>query len=158
MKNPNINAIFNLNMEAVYYRDASLGCCPVKKYLKQYIKNKGDKPKEKNRKDKVLATLDVRIQYVLQNNGIPYPPLIKKLSGYDYFEIRSKKNQNILIRIFYFRYEDKIVLLNALEKPENYTGEREGRKIKKELDITQIYLNKFKNNPNLYEKYEYQIS
>lgn len=145
-------------MEPVYYRDTSSGCCPVKKYLKQYIKNDTDKPKEKNRKDKVLAELNIRIQFVLQNNGMPAPPLIKKLSGYDYFEIRSKKNQNILIRIFYFRHRDKIVLLNALEKPENYTGEREDRKIKKELDITQTYLNKFKINPNLYEKYDYQIS
>jgi hypothetical protein len=102
--------------------------------------------------------LNIRIQFVLQNNGMPAPPLIKKLSGYDYFEIRSKKNQNILIRLFYFRHRDKIVLLNALEKPENYTGEREDRKIKKELDITQTYLNKFKINPNLYEKYDYQIS
>jgi hypothetical protein len=145
-------------MEPVYYRDASLGCCPVKKYLKRYIKNDADKPKERNRKYKVLAELNMRIQYVLQNNGITAPPLIKKLSGYDYFEIRSKKNHNILIRVFWFRHGDMIVLLNALEKPENYTGERENMRIKKELDVTQTYLNKFKINPKLYEKYDYQIS
>jgi len=141
-------------MEVVYYKDKASNCCPLKKYLDQYIKNDTEKPKERNRKDKILAEISGKIQYVLQNNGNPIPPLIKKLSGYDYFEIRSKKNQNILIRVFYFRHEDKIVLLNALEKPDNYSGEREDRKIEQELEITQGYLNKFKLNPKLYEKYE----
>lgn len=145
-------------MEVIYYKDKSLNCCPVEKYLKQYIKNSRDNTKERNRKDKILAEINGRIQYVLQNNGIPVPPLSKKLSGYDYFEIRSKKNQNTLIRVFYFRHEDKIVLLNVLEKPDNYGGERENRKIEKELKITQGYLNNFKLNPKLYEKYDSKIS
>jgi len=145
-------------MELVYYRDILLGYCPVKKYLEQYVKHDADKPKERDRKDKVLAEINGKIQYVLQNNGIPAPPISTKLSGYDYFEIKSRKNPNVLIRVFYFRHEDKIILLNALEKPDNYTGEREDRKIEKELKTTQDYLNKFKANPKLYQKYDPKIS
>ncbi len=147
-------APFRFNMEVVYYKDEALKCCPVRKYLDQYKQNDNDKPKERNRKYKVLAEINGKIQHVLQNNGNPVPPLIKKLSGYDYFEIRSKKNQDVLIRVFYFRHEEKIVLLNALEKPDNYSGDREDRKIERELKVTQDYLNKFKLNPKLYEKYE----
>lgn len=146
-------------MEVVYYKDESLNYCPVKKYLDQYIKNDADKPEQRSRKDKVLAEMNARIQNVLQNNGIAIPPLSKNLSGYDYFEIKLRKNQNILIRVFYFRHEDKIVLLNALEKPDNYNARgRDDREIEKELKITQDYLNKFRTNPKLYEKYDSEIN
>ncbi len=146
-------------MEVVYYKDKSLNCCPVEKYFKQYVKNSRDNTKGKNRKDKILAEINGRIQIVLQNNGVPPPSqMFRKLSGYDYFEIKARKNQNILIRVFYFCHGDKIVLLNALEKPADYKDGIENRKIEKKLKITQDYLNNFKLNPKLYEKYGSEIS
>lgn len=59
----------------------------------------------------------------------------------------------IVIRILYFCCINKIVLLNAFEKPDNYKSNKEKRRIIKYYDVSQKYLNKFKLN-NYYEKYK----
>jgi hypothetical protein len=141
-------------MRAVYYMDDSLGFCPVKIYLAQYIKKERDKSKEKNHKDNILSNIDAKIKFVVENSGLPIPPISLPLRSYSYFEIKHRKNKNILIRIFYFRHKDKIVLLNALEKPDNYNKIKEIKKIDKQLKITEEYKNKFISNPKLYEEYQ----
>ncbi len=141
-------------MEVVYYYDANAGYCPVKTYLAKYRITKKDTIKKKNYKIKILSNVNAKIEHVVQNCGNPTPPISSKLSGYDYFEIKHRKDTNILIRIFYFRYENKTVLLNALEKPDNYDTKKEKRKIDKQLEITKEYKNKFIKNPKLYEKYK----
>src|SRR3989338_1407678 len=108
-------------MKAVYYLDRQIGYCPVKKYLEQYAIKSKDKQKQINKKIKLLNTIDRKIRYVVNNNGIPTAPISFPLDKmYDFFEIKHRKNQDIVIRIFYFRHDDKIVLLNAIEKPCNY--------------------------------------
>ena len=141
-------------MEPVYYRDASLGCCPVKKYFEQYAPSTKDKPKEKSRKASILVDIDAKVAFVVEQSGRAIAPISFKMRDYDYFEIKHRKDKNIVIRVFYFRHVDQIVLLNALEKPDDYDTSKERRKIEKELKITQDYLNKFKTNPKLYEKYD----
>lgn len=139
-------------MEVIYYFDKDLGYSPVKKYLAQYANN-NDTTEKTNRKNKILADIDAKINFLKQNNGIPIPPISKPLREYNFFEVRQRKDRNILIRIFYFCHNSNIVLLNAFEKPDDYDTAKENRKIKKELEITKIYQNKFILNPNLYEKY-----
>jgi hypothetical protein len=140
-------------MQIVYYFDKGSGICPVKKYLEQYYIDDHDTPKRNNRKRKLLADIAAKIDFLARSNGIPIPPISKPLHGYSYFEIRQRKDKAILIRIFYFCNNSKIVLLNAIEKPDNYDTYKETHKIKKLLDITQIYQNNFINNPNSYEEY-----
>ncbi len=80
-------------------------------------------------------------------------PIAKPVRFYEFFEIKTRKNKNIVIRILYFCYMNKIVLLNAFEKPDNYKSNREKKKIIKHYNVSQEYLNKFKLNNN-YEKYK----
>jgi len=135
-------------MIVVYYFDKKLNHCPVKEYLNHFNEN--------NSKDKkILADINARIKFVLQKEGIPTPPICKSLKNYHYFEIRSRKNKNTLIRIFYFRNREKIVLLSCLEKPDNYDSAKEDRKILKQLDKTQFYQNNFINDNTLYEEYNW---
>ncbi len=141
-------------MEIVYYLDKELGYCPVKKYLEQYaIKNK-DSQKQKNKKLHLLGIVGGKIKHVADNNGIPTPPISFPLNkDYDFFEIKHRKDKNIVIRIFYFRRSDKIILLNAFDKPDNYSTEKEHKKIHKQLEDTKKFQIRFKNNPQSYEKY-----
>jgi len=141
-------------MRPVYYFDEVLGYCPVKKYLEQYAPNIKEQPKQRMRKLKLLDNIVDKIRFVVDRQGAPTPPISFPLDkDYDYFEIKHRKNKNIVIRIFYFRHHDKIVLLNALDKPDNYDTGKENRRIDKQLQITQGFQNKFKNNPSLYEEY-----
>jgi hypothetical protein len=134
-------------MEIVYYFDDILSVCPVKQYLYS-IKLSYD------RKLRLLAEIDQKIRFVATNNGRPIPPISLPLHNYNFFEIKSRKDKNTVIRILYFRYKNLIVLLNAFEKPDNYDTGKERRAVEKYYKITNNYHQKFINNPNNYEKYQ----
>ena len=129
-------------MEVVYYYDASLKCCPDKKYISQYNDNV-----------KLLAEISKKIEMIAQGNGIPLGSFSKKLTGCDSFEIKQRKDKNTVIRILYFLRQNKMILLNAFEKPDNYDTRKEKRKIDKQLELAERYIIKYKLNENLYEKY-----
>lgn len=141
-------------MTPVYYFDKPLEYCPVKKYLEQYAPKEKDNQKQIEKKLRLLNIIDGKIRHVVDHDGKPTPPISYPLDKeYDYFEIKHRKDKDVVIRIFYFRHADKIVLLNALEKPDNYDTAKENRKINKQLQITQEYQNRFINNTQSYEEY-----
>jgi phage-related protein len=141
-------------METVYFYDKDLKNCPVKEYLKQYLTNQGDKEAVARRKQKILADIDAKIQHVKDNEGRPTPPISKPLHGYSCFEILNPKDETTVIRILYFRHQEKIVLLHAFEKPAKYDTDKEKKKVDKQNKIGEKHLNSFKLNPENYEKYE----
>jgi len=100
-------------METVYFYDIDSKSCPVQKYLKQYLTNQRDKESVIKRKQKILADIDAKIQHVEDNEGWPTPPISKPLHGYSCFEILNPKGARTVIRILYFRHQEKIVLLHA---------------------------------------------
>jgi len=141
-------------MRVVYYYDDELKYCPVKKYLAQFYITARDKTKHKKDKIDLLFRIDSKINFVLTHQGSPVSPISYPLDkNYDYFEIKERKNANTLIRIFYFRFNDLVVLLNVLEKPDHYDSSKEKRKIKKCMDETQTFYQRFKTKPHLYEEY-----
>lgn len=141
-------------MEVIYYYDEKLKYCPVKKYLKKYLPRKKDNRTKRNRKEKILSSIWEKILFIKNNNGLPDGAISKPVHGYSFFQIRAGKDGKILIRILYFCHKSFIVLLNAFEKPDNYTKTKEKKKIDKEYKVTSKYLIKFKLNSNNYEKYE----
>jgi phage-related protein len=140
-------------METVYFYDKDSKSCPVKKYLKQYSINNKDKEPVARRKQKILADIDAKIQHVQDNQGRPTPPISKPLHGYSCFEILNPKDAKTVIRILYFRYQEKIVLLHAFEKPSVYKTDREKKMVDRQNKIGEEYLNIFKLNSKNYEKY-----
>jgi len=140
-------------MDVVYYFDKNLGYCPVKKYLGKYIENTKDTKKEKDCKNKILIEIRAKIQAILENSGLSTGFISGRVKGYSLLKIRQKKNKNILIRILYFCHDNKMILLNAFEKPKNYKTKKEKRDIDKQFKIAETYKNKFKLNPKLYERY-----
>jgi phage-related protein len=141
-------------MEVVYYYDEMLKISPVKKYFEKYLIYLNDSDFEIRKKQRVLSDIDAKINYIKNQNGLPIPPIAKPLHGYNFFEILSTKDSKILIRILYFRYNDKMVLLHCFEKPFYYKSKKEKNNVKKQNDIAQINLNIFKLKPYNYEKYE----
>lgn len=140
-------------MKAVYYFDEQNGYCPVKKYLEQYRTKSNDKLKIVQEKEKLYKSIEAKIVFVVENYGRPIPPISKSLREYSYLEIRARKNKSILIRIFYFRYDEKIVLLNAIEKPDHDNKKNDQGRMNRCLEITKIYQEEFIINPKLYEEY-----
>lgn len=141
-------------MQVVYYKDDDSKNCPVKVYLSQYVLSPQEKAKFRNKKMKLLTDIDNRIKLILQEDARPVPPISEPLHDYSFSEIKARKNSKTLIRIFYFRHADKMVLLNAIEKPENYDTSKERKRIDRELNITDVYRCKFIKNPNNYEEYK----
>lgn len=127
----------------------------MKIYLSKYIYAKNNKDlKKQKKKEKLLANIDAKIRHVFGNNGMVDGHISFPMKRYGYFKIRHRKNENMVIRIYYFCYENKMILLNACEKPDNYDKESDKRAIDKDLKMTDEYRSKFISNSKLYEKYD----
>ncbi len=144
-------------MEIFYYYNFNLEIAPVKQFLLKYNLDINDSEKTKNHKIKVLAFIDQTIQIIAEHKGKPIPPIAKTIRGYKFHEMRIKDGSN-LIRILYFGYmRDKLILLNAFEKPEKYDKKLKKQiesKIANILNQTKIYYENFINNNKNYEKYK----
>lgn len=142
-------------MEVVYYFDKEQGFSPVKKYFEQYIVTNGDKSKDIEYKNYIHASIRAKIDHLAgEHNGVPIPGYSERSRGYSFFKIKQAKNKDIVIRILYFCKNNKMVLLNAFEKPRHYDKNRERKREEKHYKKTDEYRNKFIKNPNNYEKYE----
>ena len=143
-------------MKIIYYYNLSLQIFPAKQFLLKYNLKSNDTEKQKNHKVKTLAFIDQTIQFIAENNAKPVLPIAKTIKGHKFHEIRVKDGGN-LIRIFYFCYhQEKLVLLNAFEKPDLYEKglkKKIDKKIIKILEQTKEYYQDFINNQN-YEEYK----
>ncbi|MFH1089685.1 MAG: hypothetical protein V1716_04660 [Candidatus Uhrbacteria bacterium] len=139
-------------MEVVYYFDKDLNICPVKKYLERFISSESEKSKESDRKNRILATIDEKIQFIKENPN-SRAAFLSPLHTHNFVEIKSRKDKNIVIRILYFFYDHKMILLNAFEKPDNYDTNKIKKEIEKHYIKTDSFIIKFKNTPT-YEKYK----
>jgi len=137
-------------MEVIYYFDNDLKMCPVKKYLERFITNKSDGNKPKERKQRILAEIDEKIQHIKENPNNVSAAFLGTLHGHNFIEIKTRKDSRTVIRILYTRDNFKIVLLNAFEKPDNYDTNKVRKVIEKHYTVTDSYLRKYKK----YKKYE----
>jgi phage-related protein len=143
-------------MKIVYYFNQEKSVLPVKDFLFKYDIKRNDSERTVNHKIKVLAFIDQAIKFTAENNGKPIPPIAKTIRGYKFHELRVKDGSS-LIRIFYFVYiQKKLVLLNCLEKSENYDKglkKKINKEIKKAIELTNQYYKDFIINQT-YEKYK----
>ncbi len=140
-------------MEVTYYLDSDLNICPVKKYLECFLPNKFDTSKTTDRKNRILATIDQKIQFVKENPG-RQASFLSTLHNHNFIEIKSGKDKNTVIRILYIIYNKKIVLLNAFEKSNKYDTNKAKKEVEKYYLITDVYVENFKRNPSCYESYK----
>lgn len=62
--------------------------------------------------------------------------------------------KNILIRVIYFCCDERMILLNAFEKPDNYDSQKIKKNFEKIFDTTARYRQEYLKNKNLYEDYK----
>jgi len=131
-------------MQVVYYYDQDSGYCPVKSYLTPIASS-----------IKLLSKIKAKIDYIAGNNGNVRAGFQSKLYGYESSEIRERKNRKVVIRILYFLHQDKMILLHAFEKPDNYHTKKKKNEIDKQYKIAEEYIKKYKSNIELsYEEYK----
>jgi len=144
-------------MNIVYYKDTDSNAVPVKQFLSKYLNSLHDTNKQKEHKVKMMAKINEVFSIAANNNGIVGGQFSEPLKNCKFQAFRISDG-DILNRIFYFcYYREKIVLLNAFEKPDSYDKGLK-KKVEKEyiksLEQTNIYYNKFIRNPKKYEKYK----
>lgn len=144
-----------MKVEIVYYR-LSTGFIPVKNYLSKYQPLPQDKEKTQQKKIKSFSKIEFLINKAAENNGFIGGEYSCSVSGHSFQKIRIKDGNN-LIRVLYFCYlGEKLVLLNAYDKPDLYDKGKK-KKIEKiisqKMNETQIYYQDFTKNPKKYEKY-----
>ena len=106
-----------------------------------------------DRKNHILATIDQKIQFVKENPG-RQAPFLSTLHNHNFIEIKNGKDKNTVIRILYFIFDNKIILLNAFEKPSTYDTDKTKKEVEKHYIITDVYVSRFKKTPNSYESYK----
>jgi len=145
-------------MDIVYYYDADSQIAPVKKFLCKYAISSNDESRQKEHKLKMIALIDGVIRKASENKGIVGGQFSEPLRGNWNFQAFRIKDGRILNRIFYFcYYSNKLVLLSAIDKPDNYEkGKKKkvDREYQKALLKAEDYYKKFINNSKNYEEYK----
>lgn len=143
-------------MKIIYYFNEEESISPVKEFLLKYDIKKNDSKRTVDHKIKVLAFIDQVINFIAENKGKPIPPIAKTIKGYKFHELRVKDGSN-LIRILYFVYiQEKLVLLNGFEKPDNYSHglkKKIDKEIEKSIKLANQYYKDFITNQT-YEEYK----
>jgi hypothetical protein len=138
-------------MKICFYSPNNKDLSPVEKYLASKLGENINYPSAEEAQNE-LNNIIAKWNYTAENNGLPDGHIIKKLSGYDFIEIRVKKSK-ILIRFPFYRdcQNDRIVILNGFEKRDGYKsrGKTERQAIKK-LNEAQEYYNDYHQYKNHY--------
>ncbi|MFA5755204.1 MAG: hypothetical protein WC909_02475 [Candidatus Paceibacterota bacterium] len=136
------------------YWDSNLKCCPYKRYIEIFFK---DKDISFNKKKKVFAIIKNKIFRIKNCKNIKcIGELSKSLYPYNYWEIRIIKNSKKLIRITFFHDIEKreIIILDGFEKPnKDLYNQKDQYDYDSNLSKSDYYLKEYIKNKK-YEEYE----
>jgi hypothetical protein len=133
-----------------YYLEYS-NFSPVQDYLELKLGKNINYPNKEEAQNE-LANIVSKWRYAIEINGAPDGHIVKKLSHYDFIEIRIKKSK-ILIRFPFYRdcRNGRLVLLNGFEKRDGYKeGGKTDRYVIKKLNESQVYYNDYHQNNSHY--------
>lgn len=134
-------------MAILCYDDPALPLCPVLDYLSTLDPNR---PKGR----RLIAKITLKVREVHNHFGNPSLGYVSNLHELSFFELKHRKDARTLIRITFFYHGQDVVLLDAFEKPENYTKTVEKRRVAKDLARSVNYKRDFIENPKKSKPYE----
>lgn len=134
-------------MEVVYYLNKNLGYAPVKKYFADNFDPRSIDDKRK------ITEVREKIAYAEGQNGRPDGNILKPVHRFGVIEIRARRDEDALIRITYFCYEGRLILLRAFEKPDHYATNKIKKEIELEYRISEEAKNDYIKNKT-YEEYK----
>ena len=123
---------------------------PVKDYINTIIAEseellKKGKAQQAEKLRRFALRLLAIIQHAAEHEGVVHPPLGDKMHGHPFYELRQKQSQT-LVRIFYFAYQNKkLVLLHAYEKKEGTPA------LQSEINTAQRNYNLYISHPHKHE-------
>ena len=130
-------------MEIIYYKDSKLKVAPVRVYFVDYENN-----------GKLIKSIKAKIWHIGESGGfIVNCDFCEKAIDFDGWKIKQNFNKKV-IRILYDLYDGKMILLLAFDKPAHYDNNKERKREESFYKLAKKYLQNFKNNPNLYEKFQ----
>jgi len=126
---------------------------PVEEYFYKKFGDGLDEP-DKESAETEIANIFAKWKHVADNDGKTDGQYAKKMSGYDFIEIRIKRGKT-LIRFPYYRdaTHGRLVLLNGFEKIDGYkTGGAMDRFIERKFKEAQKYYEQYNRNNELYKE------
>lgn len=130
-------------MQTIYYKDSKLGYSPVKAYFADFATNK-----------KLITDIKAKIRHIEEKGGfITDCEFCEKANDFDGWKIKQNFNKKV-IRILYDLHGTKMILLLAFDKPAHYDSNKERKREQNFYKLAKKYLENYKNNPNLYEKFQ----
>ncbi len=141
-------------MLVIQYKQRGSTIGQIKKYLQSLYPGPDDSDPIKRKKIRLLANIHAKVEYIRSLGAIARPPHSKPLRGFAFHEMLLGKDSRTLLRILFFRHEDKMVLLYSFEKPRSYAGTKEEKLVQKEYENAKAYYEDFLRNPTSFEQYE----
>jgi hypothetical protein len=97
---------------------------PFLEYMEKYKPDPDDSPKEKNKKTKNVQEIKARLRYLVDEKGSYHvPPYIEKYINREIGILKIKLGRTLVRIAFYTHLTEefnRIILLNAFEKPSSY--------------------------------------
>jgi hypothetical protein len=94
---------------------------PFLDYLKKYAISDQDSEKKRHLKLKQLANLESHLLYLSDHQGrYDLPPVAQKYKNHSIGILKIKESAQLVRIAFFARTGDKIILLNAIDKPKLY--------------------------------------
>jgi len=131
-------------MKLAFYYDTEEDFYPFDYFIKTNIDN--CKILGSNRKKQIKSDLIEKIETIRENRGFPVEGISGPLKGYKFNKIKQAKNENTLFRVLYYNYKGFVILLDGFEKPREYSGKKEERKIKKHYERASFYCENIKKD------------
>ncbi len=123
---------------------------PFLEYLKKYKIKEEDSVKVKNKKLKQVENIEARLKHIVDNKGkYDLPPLVEKYKNREIGILKIKEGKTLIRIAFFTVINDKIILLDAFEKPSLYEKNQKkkiDRMIERFLDKAEIYKQDYLKN------------
>jgi hypothetical protein len=123
---------------------------PFFEYLEKYAILPQDTVLQREKKRKQVANIYTHLQYLADHKGSYYlPPIIEAYKQRKVGMVKINE-ANCLIRIAFFTTQDKIIVLDVLEKPKRYEKAKKqqvDKAIQEFLDKTEHYMRDYQSHP-----------
>ncbi len=94
---------------------------PFLEYLEKYSVSGKDSQKKKGSKAKQVANIEAHLKYLIEHDGrYNLPPLIQKYKNQSIGILKIKESSKLVRVAFFTKKDDKIILLDAMDKPTLY--------------------------------------
>ena len=120
-------------------------------YPEKYSFGKNDSEKDKLNKNKKLGNIKMYLEYLKNKKGFyNIPPIVQKYHNHSISILKIKESTKLVRIAFFTKSGDKIILLNAIDKPKLYEKgikKKINKKIAKFLIQAERYMKDYlKNN------------